>query len=35
MQPAHLQEELRKLEQAKIFLQSNNICFTEDLNTIL
>ena len=35
MRPAHLQVELRKLERAKRFLQSNDIYYTEDLNTIL
>lgn len=35
MQPAHLQEELRKLERTKRFLQSKNIQIPEDLNSIL
>jgi hypothetical protein len=35
MQAPHLQEELNKLERAKIFLQSNDIYIPEDLNNIL
>ncbi|MBO9727417.1 MAG: hypothetical protein J7623_02135 [Chitinophaga sp.] len=35
MRPIHLQEELRKLERAKVFLQSKDVYDTEDLNSIL
>lgn len=34
MQRTHLQEELRKLEQTKIFLQSHDIQISEDLNLL-
>jgi hypothetical protein len=33
MKREHLQKELRKLEQAKLFLHSNGIDYPEDLNT--
>jgi hypothetical protein len=33
MKRAHLQNELNRLEQAKLFLRSNGIAYPEDLNT--
>jgi hypothetical protein len=33
MKREHLQDELRKLEQAKLFLRSNGVDYPEDLNT--
>jgi len=33
MKRAHLQNELKKLEQAKLFLRTNGIAYPEDLNT--
>jgi hypothetical protein len=33
MKRAHLQNELKKLEQAKLFLRTDGIEYPEDLNT--